>query len=328
VSGPRRLALAVAVVAAIARAAAAESHVVVITGLSGEPEQAEAFEQWGGRLVDAATTRYGVPPANVVYLAEKPDADAARIRGRATRENITKAFGDLARRVRPEDAVLVVLIGNGSAGGRFNLPGPDISAAEFAALLGRLPSRRVAFVDATSASSGFVQALAAPGRVVVAATRNEAEQYATLFGGFFIDGLTADAADTDKDRQISILEAFLYARRMVAQAYQRQGLLLTEHAVLDDNGDGAGAEEPGAQGQDGRVAAAFRLTGSAARASTVPQDPALAGLAAERQDLESRIAALKVLKGSMDPAKYAAELERLVTELAVKSREIREREKR
>jgi len=55
-------------------------------------------------------------------------------------------------------------------------------------------------------------------------------------------------------------------------------------------------------------------------------DPKVRALQAERRDLEQQVESLKVLKGSLDPARYAAELERLVTALALKTRELRQAE--
>ena len=37
---------------------------------------------------------------------------------------------------------------------------------------------------------------------------------------------------------MSVAEAFEYAKAKVVQAFQQKGLLLTEHAVLDDGGEG------------------------------------------------------------------------------------------
>lgn len=309
-----------------APAAAQQSHLLIVAGLSGDPEHAEVFHQWAVRLADAAKERYGLPDANVVYLGEDPKVDPARIDGRSSREEVTKALGALAERAGPDDSVLILLIGHGSAGARFNLPGPDMSAADFAKLLQPFRSKRLAFVNAASASGSFVAAIAAPGRVVVTATRREAEQYATLFGGFFVEALAGEVADLNKDRRVSLLEAFNYARRAVGEAYEREGLLLTEHAVLDDNGDAESSADPGPNAADGPLAASIYLGGEAARTADLPADPALRTLYVERNELEARVAALKLLKTGMDPARYAQELERLLTELALKSRAIRQLE--
>ena len=108
----------------------------------------------------------------------------------------------------------------------------------------------------------------------------------------------------------------------MARAYEREGLLATEHAMLDDNGDKKGSQDPTPTGADGKVAAALSL-GSAADAAPLPADPKLRALYLERRDLERRVESLRLLKDSMPPAKYTSELERLVTDLALKTREIR-----
>jgi len=134
--------------------------------------------------------------------------------------------------------------------------------------------------------------------------------------------MTSEAADADKNSRISMLEAFTYAKAEVARAYEREGLLATEHAMLDDNGDRNGSQTPSPTGADGKLAAALSL-GSAADAAPLPADPKLRALYLERRDLERRVEALRLLKDSLPPAKYASELERLVTSLALKTREIR-----
>jgi hypothetical protein len=183
----------------------------------------------------------------------------------------------------------------------------------------------VVLVNTASASGPFIESLSAPGRTIVTATRNGAERFATLFGGFFVDALTADAADADKNKRVSVLEAFTYARGEVVKAYEREGIMLTEHALLDDSGDKEGTAQPAADGKEGRVAAILSL-GSAASGEPLPDDPKLRALYEERRTLERRVESLRLLKDSMDPQRYASELEKAVTELALKSRQIREAE--
>jgi hypothetical protein len=310
-------------------ASAQSPHLLVIVGLSGDPEFAEPYSKWGASLVDAATARYGIPKDHVTYLHEKPETDAGRITGKSTREEIARAFEKLAA-AGPEDSIFVVLIGHGSFDGKaakFNLPGPDMTAADFEPLLRKLAPRRVVFVNTSSASGPFIEALSGPGRTIVTATRNGRESFATIFGGYFVDALTSDAADADKNKRISVLEAFDYARREVATAYERQGIILIEHALLDDSGDKEGTATPTADGKEGRVAALMSL-GSVGQGEPLPADPRLRALYEERRALERRVESLRLMKDSMDPQKYAAELEKVVTDLALKTREIREAEGR
>ena len=306
---------------------AQEAHVAVIVGLAGDPEFAELYGKWGASLVDAATTRYGIPKDHVLYLNEKPDADAKRATGRSTRDEIVKAFDRLAA-AGADDVVFVVLIGHGSFDGKvakFNLPGPDMTSADFEPLVKKLAPRRVVFVNTASASGPFIEALSGPGRTIVTATRNGRESFATIFGGFFVDALTSDAADADKNKRVSVLEAFDFARREVAATYERQGIILTEHALLDDSGDKEGTAQPAADGKEGRVAALLSL-GTAGSGDPLPSDPKLRALYEERRALERRVESLRLMKDSMEPARYASDLEKVVTELALKTRQIREAE--
>jgi hypothetical protein len=308
-------------------ALAQSPHVLVVVGLAGDPEYAELYGKWGAALVDAATERYGIPRTQVHYLTEKPESDGKRATGKSTRDGIVKAFGSLSG-AGADDLILVVLIGHGTFDGRaakFNLPGPDMAAAEFEPLLARLAPRRVVLVNTASASGPFIEALSRPGRTIVTATRNGRESFATIFGGYFVDALASDVADADKNKRVSVLEAFDYARREVAAAYEREGIILTEHALLDDTGDKAGIAQPAADGKEGRVAAILSL-GAVGGDEALPADPALRAAYEERRALERRVESLRLMKDGMEPAKYAAELEKLLTELAVKSRQIRERE--
>jgi len=251
-------------------------------------------------------------------------AGVAHVLGQ-TRDEIDKALAGFAKMASPEDVVYVVLLGHGSADGasaKFNLPGPDIGPADFNTMLRRLPTRNIVFVDTSSSSGPFIEGLSAPGRTIITATRNGAEQFTTLFGGFFVEAFSTEGADADKNKRVSMLEAFRYAKGEVTRAYEREGLLATEHAMLDDNGDKQGSQDPMPTGADGKLAAAMSL-GSAADAVPLPSDPKLRQLYLDRRDLERRVEALRLLKDSMDPAKYTSELEKLVTDMALKTREIR-----
>jgi hypothetical protein len=308
-------------------AAAQETHAAVIVGLAGEPEHAELFHRWGGTLVDGLA-KLGLDSSRIVYLSEKPEVDEKRITGRSTKANVESAFAAIAGRAGGDDLVFVMLIGHGTHDGKtakFNLPGPDMTPADFEPLLARLKVKQVVLVNATSASGPFLEALARPGRTIVTATRSGAEKFSTLFGGYFVDALTSEAADADKNRRISVLEAFNAAKLEVGRAYEREGIMLTEHPLLDDSGKGKGTGEPKADGEVGRVASILTI-GTTAAAEPLPSDPALRALYQERRDLEKRVETLRLLKSGMDPAKYAAELETLVTDLALKSRRIKELE--
>lgn len=314
-----------------APAEAQNSHLLVIVGLAGDRENGDMFHHWAVTLADTARDRYGLPDESILYLGDDPSRDAKRIDGRATREGVGAAIERLAAQARPGDRVFIVLMGHGTAAAgesRFNLPGPDLSAKDFARLLDKLGAQLVTFVNTASSSGSFVAVLSGRDRAVMTATKTDGERNQTRFGGFFVEALAAGDGDLDKDGRVSMFEAFTYARRRVVESYEKEGQLLTEHAVLDDDGDGKGSEAPGQPGTDGVLARTlFMASDAGSRAALeASADPALRALYEERRAIESRIAALKTSKDRTDPARYEQDLEQLLVELAKKSRAIREKE--
>ncbi len=222
-------------------AAAQDTHLLVITGVDGDAEHGAQFHKWASALIEAAQKKGGLPDANVTYLADKVERDPAHIRGRSTSENVRKAFADLAARTRPNDEVFIVLFGHGSYDGRqaaFNLPGPDLTVPDYAALLDKIHSARTVFVNTASSSGEFAKGLAGPGRTIVTATRTGGERNETRFPPYFVEAFTGDGADSDRNGRISVQEAFEYARAKVQQAFEREGYILSEHATLEDGGTG------------------------------------------------------------------------------------------
>ncbi len=305
--------------------AVAALWVVIVTGLSGEPQYARRFGQMAAALYDAAREHWGVPDSGLVYLAENPAADSRRIKGRATREAIQAALANFAVRARPNDLVAVFLIGHGSEQGnqaKLSLPGPDLSPSDLAVVFAGLNRQTVVLVDMASASGGFLPAVSGPRRVVITATKSGFEKNATEFGEFFVKGLAGGNADVDKDGRVSLAEAYTFARTEVARFYQAANRLQTEHAQLDDDGDRQGTAELGPTG-DGGLA---RMITFPVTAEPVSADPAVASLVAQRRRLEGEIAGLRGRKAAMDSTAYAAELERLLIELAETNQQIRAKE--
>ena len=305
-----------------------DTHVLVITGLGGDSEFRERFTEWGGTLVAAATEKFRIPASNIIYLGEDPATDP-RLQDRSTRENVDRAFTDLASNSRPDDHIFVVLIGHGSytnGESRFNLPGPDLTAEDFGLHLNQLSDRRMAFINLASASGEFVKALSGAGRTIVTATRTGRERNQTIFGGYFIDAFDGETADLDKDGRVSVWEAFEFARTEVTREFETSNLIVTEHAVLDDNGDGEGSTEL-VDALDGAFARTMFLAADPSTAAArATDDPVLKALYEQKADLERRIAELRELRGQIDQDRYESDLEELLVELALGNRAIQARE--
>jgi len=302
------------------------THAVVVYGLGGAPEYGAAFHEQAMALREAFLNRHGMNDDRVTVLGERVEADPERIAARSTSENVLRALAGIAERAEPLDRLLVVLIGHGTAVGgeaRLNLPGPDLSPGELDQALDLFPTQTVAVVHVGSASGGFLRPISGANRIVVTATRSERERNATEFGEFFVEAVTSDEADFDKDDRTSLLEAFQFARQQVARRYEAANELLTEHAILDDNGDGEGSGEPDVAEADGRLAATFQLGGVSGTSAQTPDDPELARLYDERREIQEGIEALRSARDSMEENAYFDALEELLVELAVKNREIR-----
>src|SRR5262249_54758018 len=140
----------------------------------------------------------------------------------ATKAQFETALRQIAKESTKDDAVVVMLIGHGSYDGtdyKINLPGPDISGVELAALLDRIPGRQLV-VNMTSASGGSFAALQKPNRAVIAATKSPTEKNATIFARYWVEALRDPSADTDKNEVVSALEAFKYAEQKTTKFFE------------------------------------------------------------------------------------------------------------
>ena len=293
-------------------------YAVIIAGASGEPAYAKQFLQWTSSLRAALSGRFGFAEDRLKVLAEKPSDSAA---APATADEVQKVFASLRTELNGDSLLFVFLIGHGSFDkeAKFNLVGRDLSAAEYNGLFAALPTQRIVILNMASASGEFIKPLAAKGRIVVTATRSGQENNATRFMEYFLAALKATDADADQDGHISVLEAFNYTNRLTAEFYTRAGRLATEHALLDDNGDGVGHGKM--EAGDGLLARATYLDSlSVAQASA---NVAVAKLIRDRTRLEGEIAQLIGRKSSMPEADYEKELERLFIELAKVNRAIK-----
>jgi len=293
-----------ALLCALALPVQAATYFVIVAGLGGEPDYEQRFTSAANDL-DRILKSAGVS-AYVTTLTGK----------QATAAELKKAIQVVAQEAKPEDDFSLVLIGHGSFDGvdyKFNLVGPDMTAAEIAALCDRIPARRQLIVDTTSASGGAIAALERPGRAVIAATKSGTEKNATVFARYWVEALQDPAADTDKSESVSAMEAFNYATRKTAAFYEGQKRLATEHAVFNDTGHGEPAREAD-QGQ-GTLLESFTLLRLGASQQTA-NDPAKRALLERKEALEQKIDTLKYQKAAMDPADYKTQLTEALVELA------------
>ncbi|HUD45248.1 MAG TPA: hypothetical protein VMR33_00375 [Candidatus Baltobacteraceae bacterium] len=298
---------------AISRAQTNEQRsLVLVIGAPGEPEYAEKFSAWAA-LWEQAAARGGLQTRVVGQDAPSAEDDRARL---------LKILADEIS--RPAGELWLVFIGHGTYDGRsakFNLRGPDISADDLAAAL-KSCRRPLAVVQCASASGPFLPALSGPDRVIITATRSGYEDNATHFGGYLAADIASPSADLDKDGQTSLLEAFLLASRQVQQYYKDQGLLLTEHALLDDNGDGLGTPPDWFQGFRAVKTAAGGKTVDGVRAHQMilvrgeSEQELSPQTRARRDELEAQLSSLRARKSGINEDDYYKQLEAIMVQTA------------
>ncbi len=294
-------------------------YAVILNGASGEAAYAKQFQQWTGSLQQTLIARFGFANDRVRLLTEKPVGTTA---APATAEEVRKVFAALRNELSADNLLFVFFIGHGSFDkeAKFNLVGPDLSAGEYNALLTALPTHRLVIFNLASASGEFIKPLAAKGRIVVTATRSGQETNATRFTEYLLAALLANDADTNQDGHISVLEVFNYANRLTAEFYTRAGRLATEHAMLEDNGDGVGHQK--LEGGEGLLARATYLDSLSVEQAA--NNAAIAKLLRDKTRLEGEISQLIARKSSMPEPEYETELERLFIQLAKVNRTIKQ----
>jgi hypothetical protein len=292
---------------------------VIISGASGGEKYAEQMATWRSDLRSALVDRYGFKAENVTLLVD----EAAKTGDRATTAAVRNVFAEIKKAGSKDDFVLVVLLGHGTYDGdvaKFNLVGPDMTAKDWTDLLAGVQGR-LAVVNTTEASFPFLEALSAKGRVVITATHSAAQKYATVFPEYFVKAMKEASTDLDKNGRTSIFEVFSVASASVKQHFEQRGQLLTEHALIDDNGDGKGRQAAD-EGPDGGVARIAFLDAEAIGENTNPE---LANLVKRRRALEQQAEEHKQLKGVMPDAEWNTQFEKLMLELAQVSAEIRKK---
>jgi len=299
-------------------AIAGERYAVIISGAAGGEKYAAQQRKWRAGLAVALKTAFTFDEANVAVFDEESLGSS-----QATADNLRKLFSDLRRRLTRDDTLLLVLLGHGTFDGadaKFNLVGPDLSAAEWKGLLDAIAGRLV-IVNTTESSFPFLEELSQRGRIVITATDSAQQRFATVFPEYFVQALGSPSSDLDKNGRVSIWEAFAAASAGVKEYYDQRGQLSTERPLLDDDGDHVGREAE-APGQDGKLARTVYLD---PQPGSVSADAAIASLERQRVRLESQLEDLKERKDSMSDEEYQAELEKILVQLARIAQQIRTR---
>lgn len=298
-------------------AVGAEPFDLIVCGSGGQEEYRVRFAEWGERLRVVLVDELRHSAENVHLLTESASTTPS------SQENVAATIGQLAQRLSADDRLFVYLIGHGSYRdgiAKLNLPGPDLRASALDSMLQELATERIVVINAASASAAFINILSTPGRIICTSTHSAEERNATWFAEYLIQALEEGSADQNRDERVSVLEACQQTAVLTQTRYAGENLIATEHALLDDNGDGLGSRLPlDEQSTDGALADETYLKDFHFPPNAPPH------LVEEYRAAVDQVEAFIRKKGEMEEEEYYRRLEDLLVRAARLNREIRAR---
>lgn len=286
-------------------------EIAIIQGAPGEEAYAKKFQRWSDNFSQACKD------------ANRPVLQVNKSKGSKTPkqqiENWLQSHSDT-----PQNPLWIFLIGHGTYDGKsakFNLNGPDISATELKSWLQPLKERPVLIINTASSSAPFLTKLSGENRIILTATRSGSEYNSTQLANFLSQNINNPESDLDKDGQTSLLEAWLYSNRELADHYKKDGRIQNEHSLIDDNADSKGTQPKDFTGilpkqkegdkrpPDGFRAHQFHLKPSDFEKSLSPEQRK------KRDALELEIHQLRLQKSKFPEDEYYQKLEGLLRDL-------------
>lgn len=269
---------------------AGTKRALILCGLPGDKAHRKPFAETVEKLRQTLMARYGFagPEVHVQFggpVAEGEGPVLSGVRGQATREEIESEAAELRKVLKPEDTLWVIVIGHSYYDGKhshFNIPGPDINEQEFGKLFADLPAREQVFFITIPASGFYIKPLSAKGRVVISATEADLEVNETIYPMALAEVLASPPAasefDADRDGNLTLFDLYIAVARNVVERYIKDEFLPTEHALLDDNGDGRGTEvqidylteSQGGRAKDGKLPRPPKETADGALSARIP----------------------------------------------------------
>ncbi len=291
--------LATGLLLLLSSAVFAELQVVIIEGLGGETRYAEEFAEQIAAVTTASNAM--TSPERVTVFRN----------GDFSRETVVNYFAALNNDLSTGDSLVVFMLGHGSYDDyqyKFNVDGPDLTGDDLQTIFDSTPAGMQLLINTGSSSGAIRELLESDDRTLILATRSGVERHATRFGNYFATALTDVSADIDKNNIVTAGEAFAYAERQVADYYERNGQLATEHPRLE-----------------GGNAHRFGLARLGTR-TVVREDAVLRDLLSERDALNTSIDELRLRRDGMTQDAYQGELLQNMLELATLEDRIESRE--
>lgn len=224
---------------------------VVLCSLGGDEEHEKRLTEAVKQVHSSAGPVFGVQPEHIrVLLSSKEMAKTIPDSKPCNRKSMAELSADLAAASDNQSQYLFFVLGHSHLEGRscqFNIDGPDIDQLDFAKLFGSLPGKEQIHWIGLPASGYWIKPLSGPNRIIISATEPALEITATEMPyalGAILAGTAEHSglSDIDGDGSLTLMDLYLSVNIEIHQSFVTQDYVPTEHAQLDDNGDGRGSE--------------------------------------------------------------------------------------
>jgi hypothetical protein len=229
--------------AAVARAT--DRWALILAGLPGDEAHDAEFRLISNRLRAWLIESLAFPQEQVLVLPDRSiEAEASPP---LTAELIRSTLHSLSEKLPADGTLWFFTLGHGSYDGKrawFHVAGRDPSDLDLAGWLSAIRCREQVLWLTHSSSGWMVKALARPERIVIAATAADDEPNETEFPQALVAVSRRSPTEIPRRTNGRLTVADLYSAVIaeVERRFKADNRLPTEHAQIDDNGDGQGSE--------------------------------------------------------------------------------------
>lgn len=233
----------------------ANRWMVVLCGLPGDDEHRTRLTDAVRKLITSAPAVFQFDKSRMRVLAgdetmRSEIADTFSETGICTRESVATVLESLGSDIAPSDTCMLFLLGHAQlyeARSTFNVQGIDFDGTELASWMKPIQCLNRVFWITTPVSGFWLKPLSGPCTTVISATEPDLEFTATEMPYALADIVAGSNGaqplnDIDEDGKLTMLDLYLAVNLEIHQRFRTAERLQTEHAQLDDNGDGIGKE--------------------------------------------------------------------------------------
>ena len=224
-------------------------------GLPDDDGQRERLTAACTKIIASAEPTLSVSSEHLQVLAGDEEMQEALSKststvGVCTKKTVRASLAQLCEQVPADGACWIVILGHAHLYGtksQFNVLDTDFDQKEFGEWLKPLACAEQVVIMTTPISGFWIKPLRTTSRVVVTATEADLEYTGTEMPYALADVLAGEGEhaklqDIDQDGSVSLLDLYLAANLEIHGRFMALDRLQTEHALLDDNGDGRGSE--------------------------------------------------------------------------------------